>query len=56
MFSQQLGKHVQIVVAALATLAFTAGSSSAAPITLNFIELADSAGIHLTDGFQRQPD
>ena len=47
MFSQRLGKHVQIVVAALA-LAFTAGSSSAAPITLNFIELADEAGIHLT--------
>ena len=46
-FSQRFGKHVQIVLAALA-LAFTAGSSSAAPITLNFIELADEAGIHLT--------
>ena len=48
MFSQQIGKHVQIVLAALATLAFTAGSSSAAPITLDFTELAGGAGIHLT--------
>jgi len=48
MFSQQLGKHVQIVLAALATLAFTAGSSRAAPITLDFTELAGGAGIHLT--------
>jgi hypothetical protein len=48
MFSQRLGKHVQIVLAALATLAFTAGSSRAVPITLDFTELAGGAGIHLT--------
>ena len=47
MFSLQLGKHVKIVLVALATLALTAGSSSAA-VVINFDELPNDAGIHLT--------
>jgi hypothetical protein len=43
MFSRQLGKHVQTVLVALATLALTAGNSVA--VVINFEELADEAGI-----------
>jgi hypothetical protein len=47
MFSLHHRKHVQIVLVALATLALTAGSASAAVI-LNFQELPNEGGIHLT--------
>ena len=47
MFSLQLGQHIKTVLAALAMLALTAGSSSAGVI-INFDELLDEAGIELT--------
>src|SRR5215470_6272155 len=46
MFSLELRKHVTTVWVTVATLALTAGSSSAT--TINFNELANEAGIHLT--------
>src|ERR1700730_13119615 len=53
MFSLQFGQHVKIVLAALATLALTAGSCLAGPgaaaaVVINFDELLNEAGIHLT--------
>jgi len=47
MFSPQLGKLVKIWLVTLATLALTAGSPSAA-VLLNFNELPNEGGIHLT--------
>ena len=47
MFSIQFGKHLKTVLVALATLAFTAGNSSATVI-INFDELPNEAGIHVT--------
>ena len=47
MFSDQPGKHVQTVLVALATLALTSGISLAA-VTINFEELPNEGGIHLT--------
>jgi hypothetical protein len=46
MFPLQLHKHLKTVSIAIATIALTAGSSSAT--TINFIELPGEAGIHLT--------
>jgi hypothetical protein len=46
MFSVELRKHIETVSVAIAMLAWTASSSSAT--TINFIELASEAGIHLT--------
>jgi hypothetical protein len=48
MFSLQLRKHVKFVSIALAALALTAGNSSAAIVDINFVELPNDAGIHLT--------
>ncbi len=45
MLSLQLGKHLKIVLAALATLALTAGSASARVVS--FIELPNEAGIQM---------
>ncbi len=47
MFYLHFGKHVQIVLVALAMIALTAGSASAV-VTLNFLELPNEGGIHLT--------
>jgi len=46
MFSLQLRKYVKMVLGALATLALTAGSSSA--VVINFDELPNEGGIHVT--------
>src|SRR5262245_61031288 len=46
MFSQPFGKHVKIGLVVLVTLAFTAGSAAA--IVINFVELPNEAGIHVT--------
>jgi len=47
MFLQQLGKHVKIGFVALATLVWAASSSSAA-VLLDFQELPNEEGVHLT--------
>jgi len=47
MFSLHIGQHLQVVPVALAMIAFSAGSASAV-VTLNFIELPNEGGIHLT--------
>jgi hypothetical protein len=47
MFSMRFRKHVPIVLVALAMIALTAGSASA-DIVLNFLELPNEGGIHLT--------
>src|SRR5215470_10187287 len=47
MFSLHFCKHVQTLLVALAMIALTAGSASAAVI-LNFLELPNEGGIHLT--------
>src|SRR5262245_15066009 len=47
MFSLHLRKHVRIVVVSLAMIALTAGSASA-DVILNFLELPNEGGIHLT--------
>jgi len=46
MFALRLRKHVEIVLIAVATLALTAGSSSA--VVINFDELPNEGGIHVT--------
>lgn len=46
MFPRHFRKHVATVSVAIATIAFTAGRSSAT--TINFDELPDDAGIHVT--------
>src|SRR5215467_2048645 len=46
-FSLHIRQHLQVVSMALAMIALTAGSASAI-VTLNFIELANEGGIHLT--------
>ena len=47
MFSLHFRKHVHIVLVALAMIALTAGSASA-DVILNFQELPNEGGIHLT--------
>ena len=47
MLSLHMRRHLRIVLVALAMIALTAGSASAI-VTLNFIELANEGGIHLT--------
>src|SRR5215475_15916467 len=47
MFSLQVHQYLQIVSVALAMIALTAGSASAV-VTLNFLELPNEGGIHLT--------
>src|SRR5262245_66232825 len=49
MSPKQLGKPVQLILIALATLVMTTASSLAGPITINFLELSpDETGIRVT--------
>src|SRR5207237_9557393 len=50
MFCLKLGQHVKIILAALATLALTVGTSSSQvpTVVINFDELPNEGGIHLT--------
>src|SRR5215510_1434127 len=47
MFSLQVRQYLQVVSVALAMIAFTLDSASAV-VTLNFLELPNEGGIHLT--------